>query len=208
MDIRGNPYGLLATHPLAPLVSLHHLNYLDPIFPNLTLTGSLKQLRTAYELDPDRALQHSFCLDLTRNWSISVSWGYTIQLYPSLLTAKDLEMTPLTFRSWRTWSKEPFTFNTRPVGSDPCRRPVVYFLDRAYDIGVGHQTLTTYRRHDGGGMGKECDRQDYVAARVIGQFNVSASKFNPDTWKKVRKKILCSREKILLVFSERKTMVK
>lgn len=40
LDIRGNPYGLLAAHPMAPLVSLHHLDQLDSLFPNQTQTNS------------------------------------------------------------------------------------------------------------------------------------------------------------------------
>lgn len=151
----------------------------------MSRVGSLERLRTAYELDPDRALQHSFCHDLTRNWSISVSWGYTIQLYPSLLTARELEAAPLTFQTWRTWSYEPFTFNTRPVGSSPCQRPVIYFLDGAHETGSG-RTLTTYRRHVEGGGKEECRRHEYAAARVVERFNVSANKFDPDTWRKVR----------------------
>ncbi|XP_031378967.1 uncharacterized protein LOC116194315 [Punica granatum] len=189
VDIRGNPYGLLAVHPLAPLVSLHHLDYVDPLFPTLTRTDSLKRLRTAYELDSDRTLQHSFCHELTRNWSISISWGYTIQLYPSLPTAKELETAPQTFWTWRTWSTEPFTFNTRPVSANPCKQPVIYFLDGAYDSGSTGETVTTYRRHVDGGKG--CDRHEYVAARGVERFNVRASKFNPDLWKKAPRRQCC-----------------
>ncbi|KAK8485834.1 hypothetical protein V6N13_149682 [Hibiscus sabdariffa] len=66
VDIRGNPYGLLAAHPLAPLVSLHHLDYVQPVFPGMTQIESLKKLTTAYEMDPSRALQQSFCYNLKR----------------------------------------------------------------------------------------------------------------------------------------------
>ncbi|KAJ6362983.1 hypothetical protein OIU78_003220 [Salix suchowensis] len=88
VDIRGDPYGLLAAHPLAPLVSLHHLDYVQPIFPELNRIDSVKKLISSYKMDPGRTLQHSFCYDLTRNWTVSASWGYTIQIHPSLITAK------------------------------------------------------------------------------------------------------------------------
>ncbi|KAF2288650.1 hypothetical protein GH714_009963 [Hevea brasiliensis] len=75
VDIRGNPYGLLASHPLAPLVSLHHLDYVQSIFPGMTRIDSLKKLIVPYGMDPGRTLQHSFCYDLNRNWSVSISWA-------------------------------------------------------------------------------------------------------------------------------------
>ncbi|THG09026.1 hypothetical protein TEA_026931 [Camellia sinensis var. sinensis] len=70
VDIRGDPYGLLAAQPAAPLVSLHHLDYVQPMFPGLTQIDSLNKLVQAYNLDLGRILQHCFCYDLNRNWSI------------------------------------------------------------------------------------------------------------------------------------------
>ncbi|GAV89860.1 DUF604 domain-containing protein, partial [Cephalotus follicularis] len=100
-DIRGNPYGLLSAHPMTPLVSLHHLDYVDPIFPNQTRINSLKSLMGAYRVDPNRILQQSICYYQKRNWSISVAWGYSIQLYPMLLPAFKLEVALQTFKTWR-----------------------------------------------------------------------------------------------------------
>ncbi|KAL3826024.1 hypothetical protein ACJIZ3_022053 [Penstemon smallii] len=144
VDIRGSPYGLLSAHPLAPLVTLHHLDYVQPIFPNTNRVTSVKKLINAYESDPSRTLQQSFCYDLTRNWSISISWGYTIQLYPFLMTAKDLNTPLQTFLSWRSWSSEPFTFNTRPMSLDPCERPIIYYFDGVEKLGNG-STLTRHQ---------------------------------------------------------------
>ncbi|XVE76414.1 hypothetical protein DITRI_Ditri12bG0170800 [Diplodiscus trichospermus] len=177
VDIRGNPYGLLAAHPLAPLVSLHHLDYVQSIFPGMTQIDSLKKLITAYEKDPSRVLQQSFCYDLKHNWTVSVSWGYTLQLYPSLVTAKKLETTLLTFQSWRTWKNGPFTFNTRSIGNDPCERPVIYFLDRAQRVN-GYRILTTYTRHVEEST-EECNR---LAVKFV---NVSNGRLNPAIWRMV-----------------------
>ncbi|KAK4833546.1 hypothetical protein QYF36_006997 [Acer negundo] len=188
-DIRGSPYGLLAAHPVAPLVSLHHLDYVDSIFPNLTRIEALKKLISPYKMDPDRAVQHSFCYDLNRNWSISVSWGYTVQLYPSLVTAKTLETAYLTFKSWRTWKEEPFTFNTQPLSQDPCERPIVYFLDRVGRVGQD-KTLTTYKRQSNE-LDKNCDRVDYSPALAVQQFHVSASTLQPEIWKMAPRRQCC-----------------
>lgn len=185
MDIRGSAYGILAAHPIAPLVSLHHLDYIDPIFPNLTPIESVKKLHHAYKKDPSRALQHSFCHDLTRNWSISVSWGYTVQLHPSLLTAKTLETAVQTFQTWRSWSVEPFAFNTRPLGDDLCNRSIVYYLDRVHRVGPS-RTVSTYKRFNVEND-KECEGEEYKRALGIQYVNVSAPTFNPKLWHKVRK---------------------
>ncbi|KAF2318866.1 hypothetical protein GH714_011260 [Hevea brasiliensis] len=87
-DIRGSAYGLLAAHPVAPLVSVHHLDYVDSLFPHKNQMDSLKSLNRAYQLDPPRILQQTFCHDKNRKWSISIAWGFTVQLYPSLLASQ------------------------------------------------------------------------------------------------------------------------
>ncbi|KAL7169867.1 hypothetical protein ACSBR2_034832 [Camellia fascicularis] len=159
VDIRGDPHGLLAAHPVAPLVSLHHLDYVQPMFPGLAQIDSLNKLVQAYNLDPGRTLQHSFCYDLNRNWSISVSWGYTVQLYSLLVTTKELETQFQTFVTWKSWS-------------------------RAIHAEKG-QTRTTYKRFEGE-PGKECGQKEYVPALSVQFVNVSAAKFDPGLWKKVR----------------------
>lgn len=184
LDIHGNPYGMLASHPLAPLVSLHHLDTIQTLFPALNQHDSLKKLISAYEMDPGRTVQHSFCYDLVRNWSISVSWGYAVELYPYLLTAKKLETTSLTFQTWKSMSSEPFTFNTRPVSEVPCEKPVVFFLDRVESVDRGKQTLTTYKRFVDD-LESECDRVDYAPALSIRLVNVSAANFDSRLWNKV-----------------------
>ncbi|KAK9006773.1 hypothetical protein V6N11_019107 [Hibiscus sabdariffa] len=85
-------------------------------------------------MDPSRALQQSFCYGLKRNWSISVSWGYTVQLYPYIVTAKKLETAFSTFQSWKSWQNGPFTFNTRPVEEDPL---LISWIMRRGSMGIG-----------------------------------------------------------------------
>ncbi|XP_014496661.2 uncharacterized protein LOC106758232 [Vigna radiata var. radiata] len=189
VDIRGNPYGLLASHPVAPLVSLHHLDYVDPIFPGMTRVGAVKKLVSAYEKDTGRTLQKSFCYDLRRNWSVSVSWGYSVEIYPSLRTAKELETAFRTFRTWRSWSDGPFTFNTRTLSSDPCEKPVVYMLDQVLS-NDGDTSRSIYRRYEDS-PGNVCTRDDYAQALDVQYVDVFASRFTADVWKKAPRRQCC-----------------
>ncbi|GMH15368.1 hypothetical protein Nepgr_017209 [Nepenthes gracilis] len=183
LDIRGDPYGLLAAHPPTPLVSLHHLHHVSTLFPNQTQLGSLSTLMGAYRVDPGRTLQQSFCYDRKRKWSVSISWGYTVQLYPSLVVARDLEMPLQTFRTWRSWSDGPFVFNTRPWKPDPCERPVIYFLDQIEEVGEC-KTWTSYKRA-AAELGEKCNQSAYNKEMVVERISVSALKMGSEEWTKV-----------------------
>ncbi|XP_042476863.1 uncharacterized protein LOC122058301 [Macadamia integrifolia] len=194
VDIRGDPYGLLAAHPMAPLVTLHHLDYVPPLFPAATEKGrsqieSLRKLREAYEVDPGRTLQQSICYDLERNWSLSIGWGFTVQLYPSILTAKQLQTTLQTFQTWRSWSNEPFTFNTRALSSDPCERPLFYFFD-GVEVEEKGKSVTSYSWFVSE-PDKVCEKPHYAPALAVQSINISAPRLNPDHWKKAPRRQCC-----------------
>ncbi|XP_031103874.1 uncharacterized protein LOC116007353 [Ipomoea triloba] len=188
LDIRGNAYGLLAAHPVAPLVSLHHLDYLHPLFPHRSREQSVKKLVQAYNFDPNRMLQHSFCYDVKRKWSVSISWGYTIQLYPLLVGAKELETPLQTFLTWKSWSEEPFTFNTRTLKMESCERPIIYYVDRVHHAGKGF-TVSTYKKPID--YKKQCDKKEYVLASLVKSFNVSAQLLSSEIWKKAPRRQCC-----------------
>ncbi|XP_022743413.1 uncharacterized protein LOC111294389 [Durio zibethinus] len=186
-DVRGDPYGLLAAHPMTPLVSLHHLDGLMPMFPNKTRIDSLKTLIRAYRVDPGRILQQSFCYDSKRKWSFVISWGYTIQIYPWFVTAFDLHMPLQTFKTWKTWSNGPFTFNTRPMSADRCEWPIVYFLDQVEEVGISG-TRTRYK------LAKSeefCNRADYALVMAVNNITVSSMKMALDYWKKAPHRQCC-----------------
>lgn len=183
LDIRGDPYGILAAHPITPLLSLHHLDMLEPIFPNLTQVESIEKLMGAYHVDPSRTLQQCFCYDHNRKWSVSVSWGYTVQLYATLWAAKDLQTPFNTFRTWGTFSNGPFTFNTRPMGQNPCDRPVIYFLDQVREMGNGTWSLSSYSRYTQADPGK-CKEHGVTPVHVT-RVRVAALKLHPSYWKNV-----------------------
>lgn len=132
-------------------------------------------------MDPSRISQQSICYDLQRNLSISISWG--VQIYLSFMTAKELEIALGTFQTWKSWSDEPFVFNIRSI-SDPCRRPVVYFLERVDSVGKG-ETRSTYLRY-GDVLEKQCNGDNYTKTMRIDLVNVTAPLFTRDLWKKVR----------------------
>ncbi|PIA54649.1 hypothetical protein AQUCO_00900899v1 [Aquilegia coerulea] len=180
VDIRGDPYGLLAAHPVAPLISLHHLDSLKPILPAGNSLDSLRKLVGAYKMDPRRTLQQSFCYALDSKWSISVSWGYTVQIYPVLLTAKELRTPLQTFSTWRTWSDWPFSFNTRPMSAEPCERPVIFYLDHVDEVRPG-KTRSFYKRYLGE-TGGDCELATYAPVLALQTVNVSSSKMDQEDW--------------------------
>ncbi|GAB2276812.1 hypothetical protein Dimus_011526 [Dionaea muscipula] len=135
MDLRGNVFGLLAAHPLAPLVSLHCCGETHPIFPNMTSFKALEHLLGAANIDSERILQQTVCYDRWFSWTISVSWGYAVEVFDHHIFMHDALRTQETFeppwRKGRDHLSGAYTFNTRPLHPDPCRRSTIFFLDTA-----------------------------------------------------------------------------
>ncbi|OIT35151.1 PREDICTED: uncharacterized protein LOC109243749 [Nicotiana attenuata] len=187
MDITGSPRGFLAAHPLVPLVSLHHLDMVHPLIPLMSQVDSVNKVIEAYTKDTSRMLQQSLCYDLNRNWSVSVSWGYSVQLYPWLMNVREL-VTPI--RTFQTFNgfEEPFTFSTRPNYVEPCKRPIEYYLDQVTDIRNG-ETLTSYNRP--GDINKQCENEQYKPALAVRMVNVKASILSPRVWRQVPRRQCC-----------------
>lgn len=128
-DIRGNAFGLMAAHPVVPAISLHHLDALDPMFPNKTKLGSLKHLKKSMEKDPSYFLQQSICYDKKRKWSISISWGYAVQIFRGIMTPRELEMPSRTFYNWNKRAEyTTFSFNSRAFSRNPCQKPFIFYM--------------------------------------------------------------------------------
>ncbi|XP_050238799.1 uncharacterized protein LOC126688219 [Mercurialis annua] len=144
-DVYGNLFGLLAAHPVTPLVSLHHLDLVSPIFPNSDRVESLQRLRVASQLDSAALLQQSICYDQPRNWTVSVSWGYAVQIYQGIIPPREIERPARTFLNWYPRADHRgFPFNTRPVSKNECERPLVYCLSNALYDAHADQTATEY----------------------------------------------------------------
>ncbi|KAD6795694.1 hypothetical protein R6Q59_031745 [Mikania micrantha] len=132
MDVTGDAFGLLMTHPMSPLVSLHHPDRIDPIFPNMTETNALRHLYEAANADPHRILQQTVCYERWYSWTVSISWGYAVEVFGVHVLLPDVLRIPVTFQPWlksRAFSTF-FNFDMRRHHHEPCRRPVVFHLDR------------------------------------------------------------------------------
>ncbi|XP_027362047.1 uncharacterized protein LOC113869776 [Abrus precatorius] len=147
-DVYGNLFGLLAAHPVTPLVSLHHLDVVEPIFPNVTRVEALQRLTIPMKLDSASLIQQSICYDKKKRWTISVSWGFAVQIFRGIFTPREMEMPSRTFLNWyRRADYTAYAFNTRPVSRNPCQKPFVFYFSKAkYNSTMPH-TVTEYERH-------------------------------------------------------------
>lgn len=131
--------GLLAAHPQAPLVSLHHIDWIDPIFPNFNRHKSLHHLLQAAKVESSSLFQQSICYADGQNWSISVSWGYVVQAYKWFVPPRELESPLLTFRTIKRRSdRSEFRLNVREIPNDLCLLPTLYYMQSV--TGPSNQT--------------------------------------------------------------------
>ncbi|KAL4187965.1 hypothetical protein AMTRI_Chr09g21510 [Amborella trichopoda] len=147
-DIRGSAHGLLAAHPVAPFVSIHHVEAVDPIFPGANSLDSLKLFTRAMKIDPRSFLQRSICYDRQRRLTFSVSLGYAVQVFPSIVLPRELDRAEQTFLAWnRLGHRNEFDFDTRDSYRSTCKRPVIFYLK---DIGKNENvTVGSYNRLKG-----------------------------------------------------------
>ncbi|KAJ1694999.1 hypothetical protein LUZ63_011697 [Rhynchospora breviuscula] len=152
IDMHGDISGLLSSHPLNPLVSLHHFDQVDPIFPFLNRSASVAHLMTSVRRDPRRALQKTVCYDRPRNRTVSIAWGYSISVFEGNKLLLDLLAVDKTFWPWVRGSngEEVYMFNTR--GSrrrDKCKDPAVFYLKNIVSSGSGDKTRieSSYSRY-------------------------------------------------------------
>ncbi|CAA3024987.1 uncharacterized protein LOC111371787 [Olea europaea var. sylvestris] len=147
-DVYGNLFGLLAAHPVTPLVSLHHLDVVEPIFPNVTRVQALKRLTIPLKLDSAGLMQQSICYDKVNSWTVSVSWGFAIQIFRGVLSPREIEMPSRTFLNWyKRADYTAYAFNTRPVMRNPCQKPFVFYFSNARMDSRMNQTVSEYHRH-------------------------------------------------------------
>ncbi|KAI4306732.1 hypothetical protein L6164_029985 [Bauhinia variegata] len=144
IDLHGDISGLLAAHPHTPFLSLHHLDTIEPIFPNKSQSESINHLLKAAKVDPSRILQQTICYDRLMNWTFSVAWGYSVHIYESIFPRSVLRKPLETFRPWRRNAKPPFfMFNSRWIFND-CEAPHAFFRDSIEKN--EDQIVTTYVR--------------------------------------------------------------
>uniref|UniRef100_A0A7N0TCI1 Uncharacterized protein n=1 Tax=Kalanchoe fedtschenkoi TaxID=63787 RepID=A0A7N0TCI1_KALFE len=147
-DVYGSLFGLLTAHPVTSLVSLHHLDIVAPIFPKADRVQALRRLTVAMRLDSAALMQHSICYDKAHNWTVSVSWGYAVQIFSTIKSARVMEMPARTFKNWyRNYHRGGYAFNTRSFGRNQCQKPAIYYLFDAVLNEELHRTGTEYLPH-------------------------------------------------------------
>ncbi|KAI3788081.1 hypothetical protein L2E82_00726 [Cichorium intybus] len=149
IDLHGDISGLLSAHPQTPLVSLHHLDAVEPLFPAMDRQQSLNHLMKSAKTDQSRLLQQSICYHHPKNWSFSLSWGYSVHIYEKNIPSSFLQVPLQTFGEWRKGARPAFMVNTRGLSRDPCETPHVFYFDSVEESGGGGKRLevvTTYVR--------------------------------------------------------------
>lgn len=149
VDVRGNLFGFLAAHPLSPLLSLHHMEAVEPIFPGMNRIQSLEHLFEAVQVDPAKVLQQTVCYDHTNSLTISIAWGYVVQVYDGNKLLLDILSLQKSFRPWRRGKNvdsSRYMFNTREFPRDPCKRPAVFFMDTV--VSDTNQVWASYTKRD------------------------------------------------------------
>uniref|UniRef100_A0A5B7BY65 Transferring glycosyl group transferase n=1 Tax=Davidia involucrata TaxID=16924 RepID=A0A5B7BY65_DAVIN len=170
VDLRGDLFGMLSAHPLSPLVSLHHLGLVEPIFPNTTRIQALEHLFKAVNVDPARILQQTVCYDRSKSLTVSVAWGYAVQVFEGNHLLPELLSWQRTFRPWRRTKDillSLYMFNTREYPKDPCKRAVVFFLESV--VSDVNRVWTNYTRHIAGNCSKIDALQNLEQIRVFSQ---------------------------------------
>ncbi|TKY48478.1 DNA polymerase eta [Spatholobus suberectus] len=146
-DVYGDLLGLLGAHPVTPLVSLHHLDVVQPIFPRMTRVRALQHLMESVNQDSGSIMQQSICYDKNNFWSISVSWGYVVQILRGVMSPRELEMPSRTFLNWyKRADYTAYAFNTRPVAKHPCQKPFVYYMTKTRYDSTTKQVVGIYSR--------------------------------------------------------------
>lgn len=178
VDLRGDLLGMLSAHPLAPLVSLHHLDNVEPLFPSMNRTMALKLLFEAVNVDPARILQQTVCYDRLKMLTISVSWGYAVQVFEGNQLLPDLLSLQQTFTPWRrnrNIISGLYIFNTREFPRDPCEKPAIFFLESMF---FGRDRINSnYSRH----VTNDC-LQGMNSAKNLQQIGVSSQQLNHEIW--------------------------
>ncbi|CAN8246477.1 unnamed protein product [Cochlearia groenlandica] len=147
-DVHGDLFGLLAAHPVTPFVTMHHLDVVEPIFPNMTRVRAIKKLTAPMKVDSAGLLQQSICYDKHKSWTISVSWGYAVQVFRGSLSPREMEMPTRTFLNWyKRADYRAYAFNTRPVGRNSCQKPFVFYVSNTKFDSQLNTSVSEYTRH-------------------------------------------------------------
>ncbi|XP_031251607.1 uncharacterized protein LOC116109521 [Pistacia vera] len=186
-DLYGDLLGLLAAHPVTPLVSLHHLDVVEPIFPGMNRVKAMQHLFQSVNIDSASIIQQSICYDHTRSWSISVSWGFVVQIFRGIISPRELERPSRTFLNWyKRADYTAYAFNTRPMAKHPCQHPFIFYMHKVSYHKASNQTVGFYNRHE--------SRRRYCRWKLESPETVDTvvvfKKPDPQRWQKVRRNMI------------------
>lgn len=125
----------------------------------------------AANVDQSRLLQQSTCYNKRHNWTFSVSWGYSVQIYDKIQSQSYLEKPIETFGEWRKGAWPPYMFNVRGFknnnnnnnGNYSCGEvPNVLFFDSLEGTRLNH-IVTTYVKK----TPRSCAKNDHSSDGVI-----------------------------------------
>ncbi|GJN12497.1 hypothetical protein PR202_ga30779 [Eleusine coracana subsp. coracana] len=146
IDLHGDISGLLRAHPLSPLVSLHHLDNVYPLYPGMDRTRAMQHFFRAANADPARILQQTVCYDRFRSLTVSIAWGYSVQVFKGNVLLPDLLAVQKTFVPWKRGRNvtDVYMFDTKHYPRDECKRGALFFL-KSISSSEG-KTETTFNR--------------------------------------------------------------
>ncbi|WVZ95182.1 hypothetical protein U9M48_040979 [Paspalum notatum var. saurae] len=146
IDLHGDISGLLRAHPLTPLVSLHHLDHVYPLYPGMDRARAMQHFFRAANADPARILQQTVCYDHKQSLTVSVAWGYSVQVFKGNVLLPDLLAVQKTFVPWKRGRNvtDVYMFDTKHYPRNECKRGALFFL-KSISSGGG-KTETTYNR--------------------------------------------------------------
>ncbi|WOG91694.1 hypothetical protein DCAR_0310944 [Daucus carota subsp. sativus] len=184
VDMRGDLFGLLAAHPVAPLISLHHLDIMNPIFPYMTSSmKALEHLYEAAEHDPQRIMQQTVCYDRWFLWTVNVPLPY-------LLRAQK------TFRPFQmdNYMNNYYNIDVREYEADRCRRAVVFYMDQVSSSKRG-EIQSVYRNNALQSMYAKlihanCSRRLALPLKLE-EIRVFSNKYNPSFKQLLAPRRLC-----------------
>lgn len=129
-------HGLLAAHPIAPFISIHHVEAVDPFYPGLSSLESLKLFAKAMNADPMGFLQRAICYNRDEKLTFAVSLGYAVQVFPNIVLPREVERSELTYTAWnRIGHRNEFDFDTRDAYRSVCKKPILFFLKDVWKDG-------------------------------------------------------------------------
>ncbi|PHU12015.1 hypothetical protein BC332_18945 [Capsicum chinense] len=175
-DVWGNLFGILASHPLSPLLSLHHIDDVHSLFPKMTKIQALQHFFKAANADPARISQQYICYDRKNSLSIAVAWGYAVQVYEGDITVPELMTVLRSFESYDKNKRSPyFMFKTKVESRGPCQK-MVAFLESVDSN--GDNVWSNYTRHRV--KGKTCKKNGNKIIKNLEEITVFSSKLDID----------------------------